>query len=322
MAESPRHYRTIVFDSARWDGFQFRADDIVISTPPKCGTTWTQMMCALLIFQTTTFDQPMDLLSPWLDMLTRKREDVIADLESQQHRRFIKTHTPLDGLPFDDRVTYICVARDPRDVALSWDNHMANTDLDALFGARQQAVGLDDLAELMPDGPPIPPAAEVDRFWAWMEDDTSPTSNVSSLRATIHHLATFWAVRDRPNVVLMHYDDLKADLAGEMGRLADRLGITVPDEKWPALVDAATFERMRERADEMAPDVANHLWLDNRQFFHRGSSGQWRALLDDAGQVRYEAALAALDEADPELVAWVHTSPLADAAATGQATSP
>ena len=110
--EQPRHrsvalrcstrYRSLISDSARWDGFDFRPGDIVISTPPKCGTTWTQMICALLVFQTTTFDQPLDLISPWLDMLTRERDDVVADLEAQTHRRFIKTHTPLDGLPYDD----------------------------------------------------------------------------------------------------------------------------------------------------------------------------------------------------------------------------
>ena len=40
-------YRSLVADSARWDGFAFRTGDIVISTPTKCGTTWTpQMLCA------------------------------------------------------------------------------------------------------------------------------------------------------------------------------------------------------------------------------------------------------------------------------------
>ena len=81
------------------------------------------MICALLIFQTPTFDRSLDLISPWLDMLTRPLDEVVADLDAQQHRRFIKSHTPLDGLPFDERVTYICVGRDPRDVAISWDHH-------------------------------------------------------------------------------------------------------------------------------------------------------------------------------------------------------
>ena len=111
VSADPVRYQTLVYDNARWEGFAFRGDDIVITTPPKCGTTWTQMVCALLVFQETSFDRTLDLISPWLDMLTRSRESVVADLEAQTHRRFIKTHTPLDGLPWDDRVTYICVSR-------------------------------------------------------------------------------------------------------------------------------------------------------------------------------------------------------------------
>ena len=72
------------------------------------------MICALLVLQTTTFEQSLDLISPWLDMLTRDLESVRADLDAQTHRRFIKTHTPFDGLPHHPDVTYICVGRDPR----------------------------------------------------------------------------------------------------------------------------------------------------------------------------------------------------------------
>src|SRR5712672_1576937 len=89
-----RRYEASMYYSNRWDGFELRPDDIVISTPPKCGTTWTQMICALLIFQSTAFARPLSRISPWLDMRTRPRGEVVADLDAQQHRRFIKTHTP------------------------------------------------------------------------------------------------------------------------------------------------------------------------------------------------------------------------------------
>src|SRR4029079_2315346 len=94
-------YGGTVNDSSRWDGFELRPGDIIISTPPKCGTTWTQMICAMLIFQTPDLPMPLDLISPWLDQLLRPLDSVVADLEAQEHRRFIKSHTPLDGLPYD-----------------------------------------------------------------------------------------------------------------------------------------------------------------------------------------------------------------------------
>jgi len=78
-----RRYEASMYDSNRWDGFELRPGDIIISTPPKCGTTWTQMICALLILQEPELPLPLDTLSPWIDMVTRARTDVFADLEAQ-----------------------------------------------------------------------------------------------------------------------------------------------------------------------------------------------------------------------------------------------
>jgi aryl sulfotransferase len=292
-------YRSVVADSARWEGFRFRSGDIVISAPIKCGITWAQMICALLIFRQRTFPTSLDLISPWLDMLTRPLADLVHDLDAQQHRRFIKTHTPLDGLPYDSQVTYVCIGRDPRDVALSYSNHVVNMNSEAFFAARYMAVGLDDLAELAPGTPPAPAKSEREWFWQWVEAPASP-----GLRATVHHLKTFWEARESSNVVLLHYDDLKADLDGEMRRLATQLGESVPAQSWPALVQAATFEEMRSRADELVPNSTEALWHDNSRFFNKGTSGQWRHLLDKEDLNRYQARISEL--ADSKLAAWMH----------------
>src|SRR4051812_6967488 len=121
-------YRSIVADNPRWNGFPFRPGHIVVSTPPQCGTTWMQMLCALLIFDGPDFPEPLDLISPWMDMCNRSVADVWGSLAAQTHRRFIKTHTPLDGLPERRDVTYLVVGRDPRDVAISFEHHTANMD--------------------------------------------------------------------------------------------------------------------------------------------------------------------------------------------------
>lgn len=301
-------YRHVVADSARWEGFAFREGDIVISTPPKCGTTWTQMICGLLIFQTPDFPKPLDQISPWLDQQTRRIEDVKADLETQEHRRFIKSHTPLDGLPYDARATYICVGRDPRDVAMSWDNHMSNLDIPALLALREAAVGLDDLAELMPEGPPVPPESERERFWAWVDEEPTPEQRLAGLASTLHHVSSFWNERSRPNIVMLHYGDLSRDLERQMRSLASRLGVAVPEERWDSLVSAATFESMRNRAKESAPNATEPIWLDTSRFFNKGTSGQWRDLLDEDDLRRYEERVMEL--AEPDLVTWVHQGPI------------
>jgi aryl sulfotransferase len=297
-----RRYRSLVMDSVRWEGFAFREDDIVISTPPKCGTTWTQMLCALLIFDTTELPAPLATLSPWIDMQLYPRDEIVDRLEAQQHRRFIKTHTPLDGIPRAEGVTYLCVGRDPRDVSLSWEHHMANIDLGALLAARAEAVGMDDLAELgpMPEPPPEDP---VERFWLWALSPSGVMAG-TTLGEILHHLQTFWDHRDEPDIALFHYSDLSADLPGQMRRLADVLQLQVAADRVEELAAAATFDSMKSNADRVAPNSDRDFWLSTTDFFHKGSNGQWRHLLDDEGVQRYDARVAEL--APPDLAAWAH----------------
>jgi hypothetical protein len=235
-------------------------------------------------------------------MLTSPIDEIVELLDAQTHRRFIKTHTPLDGLPRDERVTYVCVARDPRDAALSMEDHMANMDLGKVLVARERAVGLEDVDPASLGGPPI--ADPVDRFWHWVDGDGGHEERSPGLASVLEHHRTFWDRRNEPNVALFHYADLKADLDGQLRRLAGVLRIDVPEDRWPALVDAATFERMKANADLLAPDTTHGIWVDNAKFFRKGQSGRWRDIVSDEDQPRYDARVAEL--VDPELAQWAH----------------
>jgi aryl sulfotransferase len=297
-------YRSLVYDSIRWDGFELRRGDIIVSTPPKCGTTWTQMILALIIFQEPVLDTPLSVHSPWLDNVNRARRDVVADLDAQTHRRFIKTHTPLDGLPVDSTVTYLVVGRDPRDVALSMDNHMDNLDIPAFMEMRARAAAIDGI-ELEPVTPRRPaPDDPRTRFWSWVDDDTPPTEIGSTLLRTLRHIETFRNADDDLDIIFLRYEDLRADLEGEMRGLADLLEITFEEDRWPQLVAAAGFDQMRDQASMMAPNAHSGSWKDNRRFFNRGTSGQWRDVIDDAEIDRYRERALAIGPAD--VVDWIH----------------
>jgi len=304
MKPAQFRYRSIAQDSARWEGFEFRSGDIIISTPPKCGTTWTQMICALLIFREPTPPRPLSEMSPWLDMCMKSREDVFALLRAQKHRRFIKTHTPLDGLPQDERVTYVCVGRDPRDAAVSWHHHWDNMDEAVFFGSREKAIGNDDIPELLALDPPPTDDTPKGRFWHFVDSAALPIHSTCSLRSTLHHYDLALDALERPNVVVLHYADLKRDLDGEMRRIADRLGISVDEKVWPSLVDAASFERMRNNADQVAPNAVDKLWKSNQSFFHSGTGGGWREFFDEDARKRYETRVAELTS--PRVARWAH----------------
>src|SRR5215470_7619723 len=297
-----------MYDSSRWGCFGLRPGDIIISTPPKCGTTWTQMICALLMLQEPELPLPLDTLSPWIDMVTRARAGVFADLEARAHRRFIKTRTPLGGIPSDPAVTYICAGRDPRDAGLSMDRQIGNTGIGAFLSQRERAAAIGGI-EPGPLRPPRPrPGGERDRFWPRAGDETPPGQVGSSLRRTAEHLQTFRDAAGELDVVPLHDDDLKAGLAGQMRQLAARPGIDVDEHRWPRLARAATSESMRSRAGTTVPGGGPEHWIDPAALFSRGTRGQRRDLLDDAGLARYAARVRAL--ASGNLIERVHRAPI------------
>jgi hypothetical protein len=295
-------YRTFIADSERWVRFEHRPGDIVISTPPKSGTTWTQMLCALAVFDGPEFPAQLDAMSPWLDMRIRSEDEVFSIYDRQTHRRFIKTHTPLDGLPLRDDVVHLVVGRDPRDVLVSWEHHLANIDVDVIVRTRAEAVGLDDLAGAEADPPPDPDPAV--RFRHFVEAPASTTEQVS-LANVLHHLATGWERRHLPNVGMFHFLDYQRDLVGEMVRLDELCEFGLGRERLAELAPEAGIARMRDRAHEVAPDVSKSgHWKDPADFFRSGAAGEWADRVNPDDLRRYDERVAEL--VTEPLARWAH----------------
>lgn len=296
-------YTLPLMDSARWEGFESRPDDILVCTSYKAGTTWTQMICALLIFQKTDFGRPLTTISPWLEIRTAPIEEVLATYAAQRHRRFIKTHTPLDGLPYFEDATYLYCGRDPRDVFMSMLNHLGNTNIEAIKEIqRRQGIEVTEPEEVPTD------INEIFRIWLtrgqfeWESDGFPYWSH-------FHHAQTFWDFRQLGNVHFLHFADLQADLGGQMRRIAGILGIDVEEGLWPELVEAATFGQMKKRADELAPDVDHGIWHDAGRFFNRGQTGQWIGVLSDESLALYEEVKS--DRLSASLADWLEKGSLA-----------
>lgn len=278
-----------------WAKVSFRPGDIVISTAAKSGTTWMQMICALLIFQTSALPASIPELSPWLESPWPEERARAEQLEAQRHRRFIKTHMPLDQIPVNPDVTYIVVARNPLDIAVS--RHHQDS---VLFSA-------DDPGEKA-DSSKIPHKSARESLLDRIDEMGMGKSGQESLFGRIlKSLSCAWERRAEPNVVLVHYEDLSSDLPGEMRRLARRLDIKVPEDIWPSLIQAATFKHMRAAADELQPlkyAEARDASKGHAAFFRQGSSGDGRALLTDAEAALYYTHASQV--APQELLAWLH----------------
>ncbi|MCF8503668.1 MAG: sulfotransferase domain-containing protein [Caulobacter sp.] len=152
-------------DSAHWDQFTPRDGDVIIATAPKVGTTWTQQIVNLLVFQNPEPRQ-LGALSPWLDCRLQMPLPVALQvLEAQPHRRFVKSHLPMSALPIWDQVNYIHVARDGRDACMSYLNHING--YTPFTWSRLDAVGESD--PLLPGAKPRPPRTTREFFHHWIE---------------------------------------------------------------------------------------------------------------------------------------------------------
>ena len=293
-----RHvYAHPFMDSSRWQGFEHRAGDVLICTSYKAGTTWMQMICAQLILQTPQLSQSLTSLSPWLEMRLNLAPEIKAIFAAQTHRRFIKTHTALDGIPFWDDVTYLYCGRDPRDVFMSLVNHLANNDM-------EQVLKLAAERDVVFDEPPPIPEDINELFHMWL---TVPTFEWEKdgfpYWSHFNHAKTFWDFRHLPNLHFFHYSDLKADLSGQMRRIAELLNIEVDEALWPQLIEAAGFDSMKRNADLLAPEVDNAAWHSNSQFFHKGTSGQWTTVLSEENLALYDQIK--VERMGAELTEWM-----------------
>lgn len=294
LPERSRSYATPVCDSTRWDGYRARPGDIIVCTPPKCGTTWTQMICALLVHG-PQLPKPLTHLSRWLDRHTIPIEEQLAELESQQHRRIIKTHTPLDGLPYCPEVSYLFCGRDPRDAYLSFIDHLGNVSPQSMADINRR-MGLPEDQELEID------ANELFPLWATTGSQDWVYDGAPFGLPMLYMVESYWRFRHLPNLLFLHYADLIQDLEGEMRRIAKFLGIDVADEEWPALVEAASFNDMKRKAEQTAPDADLGEWRSSDNFFRSARLGAWQTGLSAENKALYEEVNS--KRVDADMKAW------------------
>jgi aryl sulfotransferase len=301
LPERTRIYRHHHLDSTRWDAVRHRPGDIVVSTSAKAGTTWMQRILSLLVFGTGPLPDILSRVSPWIDCrYVDPLDEVVARIEAQPHRRFLKTHLPLDALPVDEGVRYVVVGRDTRDVFMSLWNHYRSYG-DVMYGL---------LAAGDPPGGPLPRCPD-DLRWLWSQWMTRGSfpweADGWPFWSHHHHAASWWPFRHLENILLVHYNDLAADLDGEMRRVAAHVGISVVEESWPSLVEAARFQSMKRDAVRILGPM-DRFAGGTDSFLYQGRNGRWRDALTDDDLALYDTAAASLD---PGLRAWLEAGRLA-----------
>ena len=292
MADLPqrtRVYQNHHLDSNRWNWFTPRKDDIIVATSYKAGTTFTQTIVGNLLFPDGNLPGPASFISPWLDFRPFPLELVLEQLEEQEHRRYIKTHTPLDGLPYYSEAKYLCVTRDPRDVFMSLLNHWGSH-TEEFYPSMNNVPGL--------VGDPFPVFdGDIKRIWrdwithSWFDWEIGGYPYWSHLSYAL----TFWSYRHLPNIKMLHFNDLLADLDGQMRDVAAFLEIDVPEELWPDVVKRCTFAEVKKDPSKVVGENIAFAFKGGADtFINKGTNGRWVGVLDDEDLALYEEAMAKL----------------------------
>ena len=228
------------------ENFPLHSNDLFIDTYPKSGTTWMQHITKLIHNNGIDDGSNIDKASTWLEYEIPRRPEHINAVSSTP--RVFKSHASYSvmpsGPPSISPAKYIYVARNPKDVAVSYYHHMR------LFKAFEFTGTWDDFFQLFMDGKVF--------YGLWFD-----------------HVLEWWGHRHEPNVLFLKYEDMKEDLSGAVRSVINFIGY---DHLKPVVIDEivkqTTFESMRSNAS------VSYSWESQNPheapFIRKGTVGDWR----------------------------------------------
>ena len=288
-----REIVTNAFDSHRWNGFQFRDDDIVVATWSKTGTTLTQQILAQLISNGDP-DAFGQALSPWPDFRLAPPGAMVAQADGQTHRRFLKTHLPVDALVFSPNAKYIYIGRDARDVFWSWYHHHS------IFSDTAYRL-FDPPDRTWPEFPRPDPDIR-SAYHTWLDRDGWPMIPFWS------HVQSWWDIRRLPNVMLIHFNQLRSDLPGAIREIADYLDIAIDQHVFPRVLEHCSLAHMKQAAAKVELLDAIFEGGGARFFVNKGANGRWKDVLS-ADEIA-ECDEVAARNLTPDCAHWLKTGEL------------
>lgn len=222
--------------------------DLFVATQMKCGTTWMQQV-AYEVLSHGNGDlsdegyRHLNALSPWIEA-TDGVALAEAPLVGARKQRIIKTHLPTKLCPYDESARYLVVTRHPVSCFAS----------------------VADYFQLM-YGPYAPAPGRVldwylsERMWwlPWPE-----------------HVAGWWDwAQRRPNVLFVHFEEMKKDLEGVVRKVAEFLGERLQPQELKQVVEKSGFDYMKKNEElfEMSPP---NLFSVSGTYFKSGKADRYK----------------------------------------------
>ena len=229
-------------------------EDVFVVTQMKCGTTWMQHVVYEVLMRgrgdLVERGAALYAIAPWLESVKSVSMAEAPLVGSERPSRLIKTHFPVTRCPLADDARYIYVARHPVSCFASCADFIAQ-----------------NAGRLSPELPVVEEWFCSDDMW-W-----GPWTA---------HVEGWWAESlERPNVLFVHFEDMKSDLASVVRVVGDFLGMRpLDDDELGEVVRKCGFAYMSENAEafEMHPP---HLIATDAELFLKGTADRHRDVDDE-----------------------------------------
>jgi len=260
---------------------QWRNGDIVVNAGAKCGTNWIMNIVYQLLSGGDGAFESLYEKVPWLEFIEypgQRTEERVQRWRKTEGRRAFKSHLPATLLPVQPNVKYLVLCREGKEVVNSW-LPFINSHTD-----------------------------EFRKLWNIPLKMTSFDQVLDFMEATglYHRFCTsWWPHRNRENVLLMHYADIKKDLEGSIRRIANFLEIPIDEAKFPQILDHNSFQWMAEHGDQIQymPGVPVPV-LQTNTLMRQGKLGIYSATFTSEHQSRWDK-FTEKQFPDPTMRAWM-----------------
>jgi Sulfotransferase domain len=240
-----------------WGDYRPGPNDVLACSFFKSGTTWLLQIATQIAFRGDAEFEWIHDVVPWPDALPNERKYVIPlsdpspQLYSPTGKRVIKTHLPFSGLPPLEGAKMIAVVRDPKDVCVSGYHFI-------------KGVAMGPMMTSVPS-----------HLRIFLEPDCY-------LGDWAEHCASWWAIRDRPDVLFLTYEEMRADLPGTVRRIAAFMGVDLAPAEFDRVVERSSFAWMRAH-QSMFNFGKPRSWLAGEvEMVRAGRSGAAGTLLSQA----------------------------------------
>lgn len=237
--------------------------DIFVSTFSKSGTNWMMQIAHQIAWQGEgEFENIHDVVC-WPDVPGKRSERVSTPLRSDLLKtlsptgmRVIKTHLASQYVPYSEKAKYLIVVRDPKEVFVS------------SYPFVKGVAG------------PLMPSVDV-----WLKLFFTQEWPMNFGNTWAQHTAGYWAMKDRPNVLVLSYSKLKHDPETGIREVAKTLEVDLSEEQLAKVVEKSSFNYMKKINRKFAPsDTSSLPWAKGFTMIREGKTGNSSELISPEQQ--------------------------------------